>query len=559
MVLYSIYYFKIKTKYMANSNTKLFKSQAVWCNLDFEEVKTELITLFKSPNPIQIYLNSQAIKEKFSEMLSCLTLKIKEWFKLDDSDEKTFLMTIYKQSNYDKVWFDVVEYYLRDSKNFDLLSYLHFVKILNKDKQYIAKTLLKMYQKEDAWEIKKYLIKYNAKVSYERVKQIYDQFGIEKMSFDINLREDFVEHFIEKIYLQLDNTNRVSFLDHFILRLDKKTIDFSDIAKVILKVIGNYSSGYKFEEVKNTLENEYFRDIKALVDDAISKYTISRWDFYVDISLTLSVLPHTDRAMFWQYIRTKMIDLYYSDVKYLFYDFSSHLFLDKNRYSLLKWDFVMKPAVSPEAEYINTEYKQIQDLKEIILELNDNLFSFFLLPIIYYTISEKLSLKKKDLYKMKYLLLFIFSDNYSEYKKIYMFFNQLEVFLNYEKKSRVLEKLQVSASIILMVFLMLLISYSYLPIGVFIGIFILSIIKANEVMYPNIFYKLKWNLGIKFFAIVFLSISSYFWFSNFDKVKWDTANLTAQIKVLGTISSKEVIDQWIEYVKVNLLEYKKMK
>jgi hypothetical protein len=44
---------------------------------------------------------------------------------------------------------------------------------------------------------------------------------------------------------------------------------------------------------------------------------------------------------------------------------------------------------------------------------------------------------------MKYLLLFIFSNNYSEYKKIYMFFNQLEVFLNYENKSRTLEKIQV--------------------------------------------------------------------------------------------------------------------
>jgi hypothetical protein len=65
------------------------------------------------------------------------------------------------------------------------------------------------------------------------------------------------------------------------------------------------------------------------------------------------------------------------------------------------------------------------------------------LPVIYYTISEKISLRKKDLYKMKYLLLFIFSSNYAEYKKIYMFFNQLEVFLNYENKPRVWEKMQV--------------------------------------------------------------------------------------------------------------------
>lgn len=544
---------------MANSNTKLFQNSNLECNIDFEEVKNELITLFKSPNPVQIYMNSQNIKDKFSDMLSCLTLKIKEGFKLDESDEKTFLMTIYKQSNYDKVWFDVVEYYLRDSKNFDLLWYLYYVKVLNKDKQFLAKTLLKIYNKEEVGEIRKYLAKYNTKISYERIKAIFDEYAISEMKFDINLREDFIEHFIEKIYLQLDEWKKVTFLDNFILRLDKKTIDFSDIAKVILKVIGNYSSGYKFDEIQNTLNNEFFKDIKLLVDDYIERYPTIRAEFYVQMSQTLSVLSHTDRAMFWQYIKTKMIDVYYSDVKYLFYDFSSNQFLDKNAYSILKGDFVMKPSISPESEYINAEYRQIQDLKEIILELNDNLFSFFLLPIIYYTISEKLSLKKKDLYKMKYLLLFIFSNNYSEYKKIYMFFNQLEVFLNYEKKSRVLEKVQVSASIILSVFLTLVISYFYLPIGVFVWIFLLSIIKAFEVIYPNIFYKQKWNIWFKFFAIVFLSVSSYFWFSNFDKVKGDTADLTQQIKVLGTISSKEVIDDSIRYIKASVLEYQKMK
>jgi hypothetical protein len=140
-----------------------------------------------------------------------------------------------------------------------------------------------------------------------------------------------------------------------------------------------------------------------------------------------------------------------------------------------------------------------------------------------------------------------------------MFFNQLEVFLNYENKPRVWEKMQVWFSIILFVILLLIISYSYFPIWVFIWILVLSLIKANEIVYPNIFYKQKWNIWIKFFATVFLFVSSYFWFSNFDKVKGDTANLTEQIKLLWTISSKEVIDSSIEYIKVSLFDFKKIK
>jgi hypothetical protein len=61
---------------MDNQNTKLFKN--IEPNIDFLEIKQELITLFKSPNPAQIYLNSQKIKDKFSDLLSALTLKIKE-------------------------------------------------------------------------------------------------------------------------------------------------------------------------------------------------------------------------------------------------------------------------------------------------------------------------------------------------------------------------------------------------------------------------------------------------------------------------------------------------
>jgi hypothetical protein len=84
------------------------------------------------------------------------------------------------------------------------------------------------------------------------------------------------------------------------------------------------------------------------------------------------------------------------------------------------------------------DYNEINDLKTIILEISNNVFSSFLLPVVYYIISEQLSIPKRDLYKMKYLLLYIFSSNYSEYKEIYLFFNQLEVFLSYDKKSNIL-------------------------------------------------------------------------------------------------------------------------
>lgn len=539
------------------SNQNLFKNQNLWVNLDFNELKDELITLFKSPNPLHIYMNSQNIKDKFSWLLSALTLKLKEWFKLDSENQGTFIMTLYKQANYDKVWLEVTENYLRDSKNFDVLNYIYFVKTLNKEKQYLAKWLLKLYKKNSQEEITKFLQKYNAKISFWFVKNIFDTFQIWEMKFDINLREDFIEHFIEKIYLQLPEWERDIFLDNFILKIDKNNSDFSDISKIISKIIHSYTPNDKYNEILEIVSIEYFHDVKICVDDLIAKYGSMRSSFYVQINQVVSVLNQTDRSTFWKYIKREMIDKYYPEVRNIFYESSSNIFLDKQTFSLLSAELKVVPSISPESEYIKEEYKQINDLKEIILELSDNIFSFFLLPIIYYTISEKLSLRKKDLHKMKYLLLFIFSNNYSEYKKIYMFFNQLEIFLNYDNKYRIIEKIQISFSVILMVNLFLLLSYFYFPIWVFVWVSILALIKYFEVMHPNLFYKSKWNIGVKFFATVFLCVSTYFWFTNFDKVKNDTINLSKQVEVLWTLPSRDVIDWGFKYIKTNVLEFYK--
>jgi hypothetical protein len=48
------------------------------------------------------------------------------------------------------------------------------------------------------------------------------------------------------------------------------------MSKVVLKIISNYASPDKFDEVQHTLENEYFKDIKLLIDDYIVKYPTIR-------------------------------------------------------------------------------------------------------------------------------------------------------------------------------------------------------------------------------------------------------------------------------------------
>jgi hypothetical protein len=58
--------------------------------MDFDLLKQDLFTLFKSPNPLAIYMKSTEIKEKFSLFLNELSLKISSGFDLNE-DSQSFI------------------------------------------------------------------------------------------------------------------------------------------------------------------------------------------------------------------------------------------------------------------------------------------------------------------------------------------------------------------------------------------------------------------------------------------------------------------------------------
>lgn len=526
------------------------------CDLDFNEVKTELLALFKSPNPFYVYQNSKNIKDKFSYFLTCITTKIANWFSIED-DAKGFMFTIYKQSNYHKIWIRELQNYLRESKNFDVLNYIYFVKTLNNDKFCLAVWLFKLYRNENEKYINDFLVKNNSFFNLNYIKKVFDDFEISKLTFDITLKQEQVEHFIEKIYFQLDESKKKRFIDIFSIRIDKDKIDYEKWVKILQKVIDSYVTPDKIDRLNKTINNPEYSQIKTEVDDLILNYLTNRYNFYFDISTKIAHLPSIDRYSFWLYIKTNLINIYYKEIKYLFYDYSSNIFLNKEQYSNLKWNFKQIEIISPEAKYLFWELQELIELKNLILELNNNLFSFVLLPIVYILVSEKLSIPKKDLYKLKYLLLYIFSSNYSEYKNIYKFFNQLEIFLNYENSWSVIAKIQVSFSLFLLAWIWLFLSYHYLPIGVFIGILMLFLVKYTESMYPSFYFRQKWNIWFKFFAIMFLAVSSYFWFQNFDEVINKTKDLSSKVEVLWTLPTKNVLWESYEYLKASLFDLNK--
>lgn len=53
-----------------------------------------------------------------------------------------------------------------------------------------------------------------------------------------------------------------------------------------------------------------------------------------------------------------------------------------------------------------------------------------------------------------------------------------------------------------------------------------------------------------------LIVSGYFWFQNWDSVEYQTMEITQKMETLGTLSSKDAIENSFEYVRASLFDIK---
>gem|GEM_PF-3503380 len=79
----------------------------------------------------------------------------------------------------------------------------------------------------------------------------------------------------------------------------------------------------------------------------------------------------------------------------------------------------------------------------------------------------------------------------------------------------------------------------FLPLGVSLGILILMLIKYSEIMFPYYFYRLRWNVGLKFFAYIFLAVSGYYWLANFDATSDEIINVQKQFESFATYPTRD--------------------
>ena len=515
---------------------------------DLNLLTNDLTKLFKSPNPLAIYLNAKEIKDKFSIILTNLTDSISKSFDLDDS--QTIMNFLYRSSNYQKIWIKSFKNYILDSKDFDLIDYFSFLFLLNPNKKSLVQTLFNIKERYNLESLDNIISWYTK----EEILIIYKRLNIENINFSLDDKKD-LQKFLKNIYMS-NKDNLVVFYKYFLIDFDTN-IDFNQTKDIFYIIYNSYLQWQDFEDIKTILEAEKLKETKTQIDKLIYNFKNIRFDFYFNVNFLLRKHSVEHKNYFYSYIKTRLIEEYYSQIKNLFYiNWGNDLF-SKEDYSLLSSRYIYQEWFSPHIEYLNSQIDDLILLKKLIIDLNNNLFSSFLLPVIYFIVSDRVNIRKKDLAKVKYILLFMLSDNYWEYKKVFMFFNQLEVFLNYDKKVNIFSKIQISAALIFVISIFLGISYFYMPIWVSLGVILFFVVIYSEFIYPNLYFESRWNLWLKFFAILFLSISTYFWFTNVDELKKDSMEAFIYVEKLWTIKTKDALEQTWEFLKTSIFDRNK--
>ncbi|MDD2487747.1 MAG: hypothetical protein PHS92_05255 [Candidatus Gracilibacteria bacterium] len=505
-------------------------------DINIDQIIKNLSDILKSPSPLMLYKKSNELKENFSSFINYIAKKIAEGF---NSQNKTVILTMYQNANYQQIWISNLKSYLEDSKYFDLKLYFKAVTVFDKEKQYLAKGLMKMYLRNSKEQIDQFLSKYKSKYRYEDIKGVFESLKMENIKMDVKyLNENRIECFLEQLSLD-DGIDSEKILWLFWINPEEMKSRFDDTYAIFSEIARSYlkNLSYKDEQILNYINSDKNILIKQKIDIEIKKYFEEKEHFYKNIISLISDKNEIERGYFWSYVKTEIINRYYKEITKLFY-WDKVACGNRNEWAMLRGNFIL----NDKNIFVN-EINGILSFKKLIIEINKSMLSPFLKPIVYTIVSEKISINQKDLLKLRYLMTLILSENYDEYKKIYNFFEDLETFLDFNMSSDSLlninfKKIKIftADAIVACVFLGFL--YFYAPVGVFVGTLLLMGSFARH-QFWTFHSGIEWNFGTKTFATVLLVVSGFFWITNLDKTKVDLNGLTQKVEKLGVYKTQE--------------------
>lgn len=504
-------------------------------SLSIEEVYRDIKRLTLSRNPLDLIFKANEIREKFAFFINSLASFISQSFSSFDND--SFINELYHDSKYHHVWMELAYPFLRDvhycNEKFDRLTYT---------------------KKNDSGALQDYIIDTNNLLKrFDKNMMNDDDFIAVKM-----LIQTIIEIYRESKYLEK--------------RLEKQ--------KLLCKVDTSFE-----QRSIHTVCEERIISAKNKLSEKIPHFPYEKETFRVDMESIFESfnLSSQDREELRIFAFKAIIDLHYPDIRYIFFDTSlpfikddasdkQDQFLTKHNWIRLKGlqelsiDTIGIEKDEEASKTKNREYfKHLINFKNLILELESSIVSPILLPIILKLVAGAMTLDKKEFYKFSYILLFLFANSYeNEYIPLSRFLNELEVYVNFNNKNRVMEKLKIGFSLVMLFVLFVGLGYLLLPPLVYIPGVILTGIYLKMYFIDDYTFKagIQYNLGMRLWSTILLAVFGYVWITNIGAYTTYYGNLQKKFegfgnRIVAEILPPEKIAEGVKNGAASVLEWNK--
>lgn len=554
------------------SNTQISDKIQIWdYYLDLNEIRYDFKSILSSSNPFELHNKIKVIKDKFSNFLNNIADEVVNIFSLDNN--KYSISDLYYNSKYHFVIFRNIEEYILESKYFDLRFYFGAVVSLDKDKQYLAKILLKLYQKVKDEEINKFLVKFKVKKwCLDNAKRIYNNLQLWNYIIDQKyLNENDINLFIENIYLNSNDSQKQTILNNFSLL--KFSWDFRDVNKLFSYIVSfylrqDYEISWRTKIILDYINNEHNVEIKKIIDWYINNYEKDKSIFYSNIIEALNSFQ-VDKIYFWSYIKSSMIDKYFPNLKKMFYwNMVSWYISDRLMWNSLSWNLAFNKYTNTNLQDDNSQeqpkinkamvYKimRMLELKSMIIDMEKNMWWTFIKPLVYNQIIEHLKIDKKSFDKLQFILCFILAKDYYEYKMLYNFFYEIKVIygmesFHFRNIKAIYDKVKISMSLIIVCVLIIVWLFYLAPVAFTISIFSLMILYLFDYFRDNFYFWIKWNAWLKAFAYIACILTWFSWIINLWKSLESSQTLIQNFNSLNQVTASQAIENietnWIKF------------
>lgn len=551
----------LPTETTSGQSLKIWKAE-----LRFDDLKFHIKNLFSSSNPITLYTNIKNFKEEISNFINSLTFEIVNLFDLVDS--KHSLIDLYMKANYHQVLLNAMSNYLVESRHFDIkLYFLASITFSNYNKL-LAKWLYDCYvsNKQIDLSTQTNLKQSKSTIKQEDIVSTFSKFWIDQMwVLDKNWKL-WLEEFLYLIFIRLNNSQRDEFLDIFDFE------DFNENFEWVYKIFRTITKWYirqnwtfsKKNWIFNYLDNNLSIEIKNKIEDLIVSYSKNKNWFYNEMEILICQIEN-EKDIVEMYIRTRIIDTYFIDFKNIFYwNVVDNFIFDRLKWNSISWnlDFNNEKIIS-----IDFVSKWLY-FKNLIIELQNNIWWTFLKPAIYSLILEHLKLNTKSFEKMMFIMCFLLSKDYSEYKSIFTFLYEIKLlywFSNYPEQNKrfinFMNRIKIAMSVIILFLVSMFFLFYAAPFVFYLCVFLLWILYFAEYLFDKSIDWIGWNFWIKTY-LIFLSIIFWFtWIINLWQSLENSEQLVKKVNNINNVSFWDILnhsqnwDLWTYFIEI--LEWEK--